>query len=160
MTSASIHLLRFNVSGIPMAVAAGNVAKLERPRPGCLHLSEVMGLEPDPIATKRLVTLTVGSRAADVLVDVPVYAWQLEAADILPAPRGLRPETMLPVLGFATDRRAVGSAEAPTLGSPGRRTEERSRVADQTEGEHVLLLLDTACLVESILATDPGTRKT
>jgi hypothetical protein len=102
LTPASVPLLRFRAAEVNLGVAAGTARGFSHPRPGLLHVGDLLGIEVEPVAEGRRTLEVHGlTGEAHLLVDGPVGLRSIGPGDILARPTGL-PASPL-VVGFARE---------------------------------------------------------
>jgi chemotaxis signal transduction protein len=97
-------LLRFRAAEVNLGVAAGTARGFSQPRPGLIHVGDLLGIDVPPEQEGRR-TLEVHGLAGQVrlLVDGPVGLRAIGPADILARPAGLPASASPLVLGFAAE---------------------------------------------------------
>lgn len=120
MSAGSIPLLRFFAGELRCGLVAAAVERIDVAMPGCQPASELLGAEAIAGVEQRTLHLFAYGRRGRLVVDGPTAVRDVQATELLPLGRSLRFLRRGPVLGVAR------------------------------EGEHLVLLIDVAWLVERL----------
>lgn len=102
MNAPAISVLRCSAAGIPLALAAGEVAEFTAPEAGGTpSLAALLGLAAAPApGSERTLRLSTSGASATVRVEGPVRIRPVTGAELLAVPRLLAGAGMGPVIGF------------------------------------------------------------
>ena len=109
----TIPILRCSAGGLPMGLAAEEVAELQAPVTTSPHLATVLGLDHLTVSStgqtreRKTLRLSSGNRAALVVVDGPLGLRAVGAGDLLAMPRLLGQGRVAPIIGFTQEEGRV-----------------------------------------------------